>query len=844
MKKTVALFLLLLTSTGWRGRHSRTVRDHRVSPACAGKRPQGKDWMMCNVISLFAAILGSTLAAASASEDTLKSNRDYTYLYFENGYPTRLKGRRSQNDANVKARANPDLVIQTGYYSLRLDCDDMELTGYDVLAGSDYLTALTQDVTIFSPAHLSLTVVTQGKTYTCTHARVQDRTTDYVRLVQSGQFVQRFDHLGLVFSAADGAALEGPARFEVTAWPDRVVFLLDVSAVSGVSQSKIQLTSPSGRIHRSVSSSGRVILALQPHLDQEIGNWQASSYIREAVCQKNGKALQVRFDEEENALHVDTPAERVVYPAAARRVDEYAIEVHNPTESARTIPLVFDQEVPRAITGTVMLLCQNDGRPSGIPVQISKNWHRDKSHPTVHQGAWLRGYTMIPVAAGATRRYRLRVVYGYWAGAGAVSHAQLSVIGYGGNWKWDESALGAWGESMTYDPTQHLGAAFIDDVRPAFTTSRSGKDHGWTENVGGGDFLIYYDQIHRFRWAKRLKTAYRWTGPNMTEVRYSGITDDEKIRFVYTTRSVRTNDYHRRFHAYEYRFLGDVIAPRRLVFHQMAADYYTGPSFTQFYRGDETGMLSSDLSDPGGNRYKGDAFPFDGQWLAIDDETCADGRTKAQRGIVSLVSTLNGRAFPLHLHTYGRSWGAPRMLFDLSSESVRRSYRAGDVVVGELEFILPSKTVDDYWGKDIEFRNRLASYRTRSWQAVCDEYRYNCRMSVTAHVGTLLRTYPVEIQALVTEGVVFADFTVNSGGIGHVPVVLMGVPADRVLQVQRRSDGVWVALESVDTIRHDYYQGYRNPQGTLDCVFNITRPSSNLKDSWRVRIVSSPVSHE
>ena len=37
---------------------------------------------------------------------TVEPNRDYTYIYFENGYPTRLTGRRPQSDANTEARAN------------------------------------------------------------------------------------------------------------------------------------------------------------------------------------------------------------------------------------------------------------------------------------------------------------------------------------------------------------------------------------------------------------------------------------------------------------------------------------------------------------------------------------------------------------------------------------------------------------------------------------------------------------------------------------------------------------------------------------------------------------------
>jgi hypothetical protein len=772
------------------------------------------------------------------SAEIIDPNKHYTYLYFENGYPTRMLGRRSQDQAHTAARANPDLVVQTGYYSLKLDCDDMRLTGYDALAGSDYITALNEDVTVFSPAILSLTMTKDGRPYTCTRARLQDKTHQYVRLIESGQFVQRFDHLGLIFKGRGRSVPEVNGRLEVTAWPDRLVFKLDLTGVPGVTQTSIELTSPSGKLHQSVAASDQARLVLKPHLDQTVGPLNASSHVREAADLRTGEALELRFDEDEFALHIDVPADRVSYPKDANRVDEYVIEVHNPDDVSCNMPLVFDQVQPRAITGTVMSLCEDaDGRPTGIPVQISKNWHRDKEHPTVHEGSWLRGSTMIPLEAGQTRRLRLRVIYGYWDGAGAVSHAQLCVIGYGGNWKWDESALGAWGETMAYDPTLHLGAAFIDDVRPAFTTSMSGKTHGWTENVGGGDFLIYYDRSNTFRWAKRLKTAYRWTGPNMTEVLYSGVTDDEKIRFTYTTRSVRTNDYHRRFHVYQYRFLGDVIAPTRLVFHQMAADYYIGPTFTHYYRGDGTGLLSSYTSDPGGNAYKGKPIPFADQWLAIDDEQSSDGRTKGRRGIVSLSSTLDGSPLPLYLHPYGRSWGDPKMFFDMSSESVSRSYAAGDVVAGELEFILPPKTVDDYWGSDSEFKRRLTSYGDNAWQAVYDEYRHNTQLSVTTHHGTLLRHYPVEIQASLTSGDILADFVVKRGGIGHLPLILKGVPMGLALQAQRHMDGHWVAMESVDFGQNSDYQGYRNAKGSMDCVFNLDRPSFDLTDSWRIRII-------
>jgi hypothetical protein len=391
---------------------------------------------------------------------------------------------------------------------------------------------------------------------------------------------------------------------------------------------------------------------------------------------------------------------------------------------------------------------------------------------------------------------------------------------------------------MCYDPSQHLGSSFITDVRPALTTGKNGKTHAWTENVGGGDFLVYFDRSNTYRWTKRLKTAYRWTGPNMTEVLYSGVTDDDAIRFNYRIRSVRTADYHRRFHSYRYEFLKDVASPKRLVFHQMAADYYNSVQFDRFYLGDQSGLQSAHVLDPGLNGYAGTSVPFENRWLAIDD-TISNERetfeTKARRGLLSMESKLNDKPFPAYLHLHGVK-GTRRATFDLSSDSVSRSYSAGDVVEGELEFIMPPKTPDVYWGADREFAGRLEVFGTNAWQAVSDEFSHNLNLRVSVYAGTLDRNYPVEID-VETRGRVLADFTIECGGIGHVPILLRGVPLGCALKAERYFSGKWIPLESVDIGQNKTYQGERNADGTMDCVFNIKRPSANLAESWRIRIL-------
>lgn len=783
---------------------------------------------------------GKAVSADGPSPTAAQFNRNYTYIYFENGYPTRLSPyRRPESDANTAARANPDLVIQTGYYSLKLDCDDMQLSGYDALEGSDYLAALTQDVTVFSPADLQLQFDKDGATYRCTSAIVQERGRQYVRLIESGRYVQRFDHLGLVFTSDRGDVLEKAGRLEVTAWPDHVVFTLDVSDVPGITETSIRLTSPSGKTFEATAEAGCAHIAIQPHLDRKYEQCDAPLYIVEASAKKDEKTLPVQFDEAEYGIRIDLPLDRVAFPADEDRVDEFVLEVANPTNETQHIPLIFNEPRPQAITGTCMVLCEEqDGRPTGVPVQISKNWHRKPEERTLHEGPWLRGYTMASMPPGESKRLRLRLVYGFWGDAAAVSHSQLSVIGYGGNWKWDESALGCWGESMTYDPSLHLGAAFIDDVRPAFTTSKSGAGtYNWTENVGGGDFLVYCDHSNTFRWGKRLKTAYRWTGPNMTEVLYSGVTDDDKIRFCYRVRSVRTNDYHRRFHAWRYDFIDDVKAPKRLVFHQMAADFYRTVDFKRFFRGDENGLRSAREREHDVQGYSGVKFEFDRVWLAIDDVSCNDRPdVTARRGLLSLSSTLNGRPFPGFMHLFGTTRGRETMLFDLSSDSTARSYSAGDVVAGELEFILPPKSIDDYWGPDREFADRLKSHSDNAWKLVADEYKYNVHLSLAVHKGVLINNYPIDLRVEPRSGQVLADFTINQGGIGHVPVILRGAPAGSALQAEQFLNGAWGPIEGADLERHDYYQAVRNSNGDMDCVFNIIRPTGDVNSEWRIRI--------
>ena len=216
-----------------------------------------------------------------------------------------------------------------------------------------------------------------------------------VRLIEMGQYVQRFDHVGIVFKDAAGNELDLDGYFEITAWPDRVVYTLDFSDHSDVTRTTIAITHD-GEPHLVDHLTNKVSIAVQPQDHKRLFPLNAATYVTGAAEKDTGDAVPVTFDEDLYAFRLDLDPWWVNYPAQIGRFDEYVFTVHNPLSVTTNIPLVFNQtRVPR-ITGTVMNLVEDDdGRPTGLPVQISKNWHRKADAPTKHEGSWLRRWTQL-----------------------------------------------------------------------------------------------------------------------------------------------------------------------------------------------------------------------------------------------------------------------------------------------------------------------------------------------------------------------------------------------------------------------------------------------------------------
>ena len=261
-----------------------------------------------------------------------------------------------------------------------------------------------------------------------------------------------------------------------------------------------------------------------------------------------------------------------------------------------------------SITGVSGVIRNTDTlEPTGEQVQISKNWHTytvntsdfnyapSDSPKRLYQGPWLHAYTRINVGSNKNEARNYILAYGRWGETFACSHAQLCLIGYSGLQVWDQSALGSWGETITYDPDIGLNRAMIDDVRPFLVTGPTGgyNQYNWTGNVGGADFLRYSDEEGSHNIINQ-RLSYITQAPNITDVNYSGNTSDGKIKTSITINMGRTDDIPRAFYTLEYEILED-INYTELTFFKLCANKYADNKFTKFAYGDINGIIGEDL---------------------------------------------------------------------------------------------------------------------------------------------------------------------------------------------------------------------------------------------------------
>jgi hypothetical protein len=141
------------------------------------------------------------------------------------------------------------------------------------------------------------------------------------------------------------------------------------------------------------------------------------------------------------------------------------IEISNPHPTkTQTVRLFFSRNfntrdrtvlgsnVGSEITGMNLQLWDTaTNQATGIPVQISKNWHSGATaaYWAGFSGSWWTGNVLLHLPPRSLISLSLAINYELYGNVPSFSHAQLSIVGYSDKWLWEEAALGS-GKSCNY----------------------------------------------------------------------------------------------------------------------------------------------------------------------------------------------------------------------------------------------------------------------------------------------------------------------------------------------------------------------------------------------------------
>ncbi|MDH4454269.1 MAG: hypothetical protein QE570_13925 [Verrucomicrobiota bacterium] len=601
-------------------------------------------------------------------------------------------------------------------------------------------------------------VIADGRRFVCNgHTQPEDEWQQPVRFVESGRFFQRVVIEGLTFADAEGKPFNGTARLEISVWPDRLAFRLE-----SANAALMEL-----RHHQQKVSGSRSVLL-------EVLTGDSKALVESELAVTRDEALgchRLALPEKpwSNASGTYYPEEHL------DRIDRWRVTLRNDADEPTVARLLFTQEKHLPITGFTPMLCELDGTPTGIPVQISKNWHiRAEKGRLPHDGSWFHGFAWVRVPPKSRRELVFQRVHARYGGVCAASHAQLSLIGWGHNQFWDQVAVGSFGESICFEPGRVQRRCFITDVRPLMTlpVEAKAKRWGWAENCGGGDFLMWKDAQGRYQEMKGTRTEYRAQGPCLTDVSYREESSGGEIAARMDVSVPAANDHLRTFLRLRY----DVRKPlrwQRLAFFQLGADFYNDVPARRVGIGDVTGLREEWEPRRAKDEYDRTALPLAGvgAWVSVhgvERAVLKKGHAAASRGLIvrSWRALLGGKPAAPHLATYCTEWGKNnhRTAVELVPPPEIAELQPGDFVEAELELVVFPADAAAYYGPDAKLRDVLVR-AADTWRPVHREAQGNALKPI-AKLGEITKSYPLVVAVNEEQR---AQVLVK-GGLGHLPV--------------------------------------------------------------------------
>ncbi|MGA1531209.1 MAG: hypothetical protein ACO398_10775, partial [Kiritimatiellia bacterium] len=406
-------------------------------------------------------------------------------------------------------------------------------------------------------------------------------------------------------------------------------------------------------------------------------------------------------------------------------------------------------------------------------------------------------------------------------------HAQLSLVGYGGNQRWDQLALGCGGELITFNPDMSLsgGPEMVCDVRLSMAIHGADRNPWvWSDAGWGGDWLTVRRGGAKLT-AAAMKVAYLSHGPCLSDVRYNGYYgSDRAVGLKARIQLPRTDDYGRTYQHLEY------------IFHQEldAADTYLMRRHPTLWDGSVAygnaegliaeltmteGIKQGDLLIPP-VKLEGDG-PW---WIAFPGRSRREAERDWPIGYVSMVirdyeHSFGGRVgrHPyLQIRIAEIRDGLAKLDTRIVPPPAVETYLPGDYVKMDTVWLHFVRNAGEYGGFNEAFRKHLVEH-PRSWKTTFREVSGN-KLSVDIEGGVMLQQMPLVIRAD-QPGIAFEIR--GGGGVAYVPASFEGIRDPDGYAVYEIIDGVETKLDQ-SVHGNDFWQtDFDAGSGTYSMTFNL-----------------------
>ncbi len=546
--------------------------------------------------------------------------------------------------------------------------------------------------------------------------------------------------------------------------------------------------------------------------------------------------VSIAYAPDEGLHYVGIPEYNMGYnnESAIDVMQNINMEIENNNDFDKRVRLCFNEDAPKNVVGFSSMLRNPNGDPTGLPLQISKNWH---TNPRLYSGSWVKEYTEVIVPARSTLKFDYTRVGARWGKVfGAFSH-QLCVVGAGvprGGWL--EAGLGGFGESITFSPDIEYGNANVCDYRPFLCTNQyyggTSKKYGWTGNLGGMNLFNYENTSGEIDYQSQVKTRFKKYGPNLTETSISTYSSDEKLKMDYTYQLNRSDDFLRVYFKIKVKALEDVPFSR-FDFFQMGHDTYRNFRARSIAYGNSEGLVGEFTPATGKTGYTTApiALTGDDPWVWGGDAVRVSSNTTYEGLDIDANNSFIIRSYTASFSGQENNTPYFRERITYTKDQYPTSYCIvpppgvnqfvqGDSLEMILEVCLTPKVDQVYYGPNVNFKKALTAYGNE-WKLLHREVIGN-KITASSNTNEVSLDYPLTVKAENNT----ASVTVT-GGVGYIPIVFSNLSSIDDPKLYLVTDDGDVLIDQSNH-GNDFWQAeYDVEKGLYELIYNLNHDTTD-----------------